>query len=135
MKKSNMCSRCEEEFNDPMNRRFHAQPIACHDCGPQIQLWNSEGKIIAEKDVALEQCIELINQGYLIAIKGLGGFHLVVDSTNDDSVQILRKRKHREEKPLAFMFRDIETVKNFCEVSLLEERLIKSSESPIVLLK
>ncbi len=135
MKKFKMCSRCEEEYNNPLDRRFHAQPIACHDCGPQLQLWNPEGKILAEKHEALLQCINLIENGYLIAIKGLGGFHLVVDSTNNEAVKLLRKRKHREEKPFALMFPDIEIVKKFCEVSPLEERLLKSPESPIILLK
>jgi hydrogenase maturation protein HypF len=135
MKIFKMCEDCEREYKNPLDRRFHAQPIACHKCGPQVQLWDSQGKILFEKQEAIEQCVELILKGYVIAIKGVGGFHLVVDATNDRAVAELRKRKHREEKPFALMFPDLDSVKKFCEVSELEERLLKSPESPIVLLK
>ncbi len=135
MKQFKMCSECEKEYNDPEDRRFHAQPIACPVCGPHIELWNSEGEKIAEKNEALQLVIDLINQNKIIAIKGIGGFHLIVNIENDNSVIELRKRKHREEKPFALMFPDIESVKKVCEVNELEERLLLSPETPIVLLK
>lgn len=134
MKNFKMCTHCEVEYNNPMDRRFHAQPIACPECGPQIELWNSTGKIISSKNTAINQTIDFINSGKIIAIKGLGGFHLVVDATNDTAVINLRNKKHREEKPFALMFPNLEMIKLFCEVSDLEERLLKSPESPIVLL-
>lgn len=135
MKIFKMCPECESEYKNPLNRRFHAQPIACPVCGPHIELWDNSGNLLYAKHDAILQTIELIKSGKIIAIKGIGGFHLVVDSTNDEAVKSLRKKKHREEKPFALMFPDIEMVKEFCVVSDLEERLLKSSESPIVLLR
>ncbi len=135
MKNFKMCSQCEAEYTNPLDRRFHAQPIACPQCGPQVQLWNNKGEIISEKQEAINQTCELINSGKIIALKGLGGFHLVVDATDNEAVIQLRKKKHREEKPFALMFPDIEMVKEICEVNEFEERLLKSPESPIVLLK
>ncbi len=135
MKNFKMCSQCENEYHNPLDRRFHAQPIACPDCGPQVQLWNKDGKIIDEKNDAINLCCQLIIEGKIIALKGLGGFHLIVDATNNDAVIELRKRKHREEKPFALMFPNIEMVKEICEVNDLEARLLKSPESPIVLLR
>ncbi len=135
MKNFQMCSHCKEEYHNPLDRRFHAQPIACPVCGPQIELWDSDGRIIALKQNAINQTCALIKSGEIIAIKGLGGFHLVVDATNDEAIIQLRKRKQREEKPFALMFPDLNMIKNYCEVSELEERLLKSSEAPIVLLK
>lgn len=135
MKNFQMCSHCKEEYHNPLDRRFHAQPIACPVCGPQIELWDANGRIIALKQNAINQTCALIKSGKIIAIKGLGGFHLVVDATNDEAIIQLRKRKQREEKPFALMFPDLNMIKNYCEVSELEERLLKSSEAPIVLLK
>ncbi len=135
MKNFQMCSHCKEEYHNPLDRRFHAQPIACPVCGPQIELWDANGRIIALKQNAINQTCALIKSGKIIAIKGLGGFHLVVDATNDEAIIQLRKRKQREEKPFALMFPDLNMIKNYCEVSELEERPLKSSEAPIVLLK
>ncbi|MFN4112055.1 MAG: carbamoyltransferase HypF, partial [Ignavibacteria bacterium] len=135
MKNFKMCPECESEYNNPLDRRFHAQPIACPVCGPQIELWDSNGEIVSQKQKAIDQTCKLIQSGKILAIKGLGGFHLVVDATNDEAVLELRKKKHREEKPFALMFPDIEMIKQFCSVSDLEVRLLKSSESPIVLLR
>lgn len=135
MKSFKMCSQCESEYNNPLDRRFHAQPIACPDCGPQVQLWNKNGEFLLEKNDAINKCIELILEGKIVALKGLGGFHLIVDATNDDAVIELRKRKHREEKPFALMFPNLEMTEEICEVNELEARLLKSSESPIVLLR
>jgi len=135
MKIFKMCDKCREEYKNPADRRFHAQPIACPDCGPQLFLWDEGGNIISEKQTALKETVDLIRQGKIIALKGLGGFQLIVDATNEEAVRELRKRKHREEKPFALMFPSIESIKEVCEVSETEERVLCSPESPIVLLK
>jgi hydrogenase maturation protein HypF len=130
-----MCPDCEREYHNPADRRFHAQPIACPVCGPHIELWDFNSESIAEKENAIYLTIDLINQGKILAIKGLGGFHLVVNAVDDNAVRELRKRKHREEKPFVLMFPDIEQIKQVCEVNELEERLLLSPEAPIVLLR
>lgn len=135
MKNFQMCPDCEREYHNPEDRRFHAQPIACPVCGPHIELWDFNGESIAEKENVIYLTIDLINQGKILAIKGLGGFHLVVNALDDNAVRELRKRKHREEKPFALMFPDIEQIKQVCEVNELEERLLLSPEAPIVLLR
>ena len=135
MKIFEMCDDCRKEYNDPTNRRFHAQPVACPKCGPHIELWNEHGKLLLKKNEALQKTAELIREGKIIAIKGLGGFQLVVDASNDSAVRRLRERKKREEKPFALMFPTLNEVKKVCKVSKFEERLLHSSESPIVLLK
>lgn len=135
MKIFEMCEQCRAEYEDPQNRRFHAQPIACHDCGPWIELWDEAGNKIVSHDNGLKETINHINSGKIIALKGLGGFQLIVDATNGNAVQRLRDRKHREEKPFALMFPTLDSVKAICQVSGFEERLLLSAESPIVLLK
>jgi hydrogenase maturation protein HypF len=135
MKKFIMCEECKEEYEDPLNRRFHAQPNACPNCGPHLELWNIKGKVLVTHHDALKQAVDEIKKGKVIALKGIGGFHLIVDARNSEAVELLRKRKHREEKPLALMMPDEETVKIYCEISDFEKRLLHSPESPIVLLK
>jgi hydrogenase maturation protein HypF len=135
MKKFTMCSECEREYTDPSNRRFHAQPNACPECGPQLQLWNAEGEVLAQKSAALQQAVEAIRAGRIVGVKGLGGFHLMVDARNEIAVQTLRTRKHREEKPFALMMPSIDELRMECEITPLEERLLRSPESPIVLLR
>ncbi len=135
MKGFEMCDRCREEYDDPMNRRFHAQPTACPECGPQLALWNEKGFAISVKEEALINTAKLINEGEIIALKGLGGFQLIVDASNNKAIKELRKRKHREEKPFALMFPNLESIKNICDVSLVEQQVLTSPESPIVLLK
>jgi hydrogenase maturation protein HypF len=135
MKNFKMCDKCRGEYENPSDRRFHAQPTACPDCGPQLFLWDENGNIIAEKHEALKQTVELIFKGKIIALKGLGGFQLIVDATNNEAVKELRKRKQREEKPFALMFPSLERIKELCEFSETEERVLKAPESPIVLLK
>jgi len=135
MKNFKMCDKCKSEYENPMDRRFHAQPTACPDCGPQLFLWDEKGNVISEKHPVLKQTVDLILKGKIIALKGLGGFQLIVDATDDEAVKELRKRKHREEKPFALMFPTLESIKEVCEVSEAEERVLNSSESPIVLLK
>jgi hydrogenase maturation protein HypF len=129
-----MCEACRREYEDPENRRFHAQPNACPACGPQLALWDQAGAVLAARHEALLSAAAAIRSGKIVALKGLGGFHLLVDAKNQDAVLRLRKRKHREEKPLAMMVPSVESAKAYCRVSDLEERLLRSPESPIVLL-
>lgn len=135
MKKFAMCDECQAEYSNPLDRRFHAQPNACPRCGPQLELWDREGKVLALYHDALLQAAKAVRQGAIVAVKGLGGFHLIVDARNEEAVQCLRQRKHREEKPFALMYPTLEAVKAHCEVSEVEERLLTSPESPIVLLR
>jgi len=134
MKHFKMCGRCQAEYDDPENRRFHAQPNACHDCGPFLTLYDNNRRIIDCKN-PVEATAGLLKQGYIVAIKGLGGFHLAADAENDKAVYTLRKRKLREEKPFAIMSFDIEKIKRFAVVEPEEEALLSSYRRPIVLLK
>ena len=129
-----MCSDCQNEYNHPLNRRFHAQPNACPICGPQLELWDKNGKVIASLNPALKQAADIIISGQILALKGLGGFHLIVDARNETAVQNLRQRKRRPAKPLAVMYPNLEQVKQDCLVSKLEEKLLSSAAAPIVLL-
>ena len=135
MKSFRMCAQCQAEYDDPRNRRFHAQPNACPECGPQLQLWDSRGDVIAKRHEALLTASEAIKKGRIVAVKGLGGFQLLVDASSDSAVCELRRRKTRDEKAFALMFPDLTTVKTACHVTELEEKLLTSSESPIVLLR
>lgn len=135
MKNFPMCPECQREYEDPFDRRFHAQPNACPHCGPHLELWNVEGTALAIHHDALAKTAEALRRGKVVTVKGLGGFHLMVDARNDDAVQRLRERKHREEKPFALMFPSLESIRAECVVSELEERLLLSPESPIVLLQ
>jgi hydrogenase maturation protein HypF len=135
MQKFTMCSRCRHEYEDPKDRRFHAQPDACPVCGPRLALWDERGKTLATDDEALRQAAVALRVGQIVALKGLGGFQLLVDARNEEAVRRLRERKRREEKPLAVMFPDLESLKRYATVSTQEERLLTSPESPIVLLE
>jgi len=134
MKHFRMCVKCQAEYDDPGNRRFHAQPNACHDCGPYLTLYDNNRKMIDGKN-PVETTAGLLKQGYIVAIKGLGGFHLAADAENDKAVYTLRKRKGREEKPFAIMSFDVKKIKRFAVIESGEEALILSSRRPIVLLK
>lgn len=135
MKNFEMCPECRKEYENPADRRFHAQPVACPACGPQIELLDSAGNTVSYGDEALILTAAKIKSGKIIALKGLGGFQLIADASNESAVKLLRERKLREEKPFALMFCDVESVRKICRVSEFEERLLKSPESPIVLLK
>lgn len=135
MKRFAMCEACRAEYEDPRDRRFHAQPNACPACGPQLELWDRTGRVLAQRDAALQQAVQVIRRGEIAAVKGLGGFHLLVDARNEQAVCRLRELKHREEKPLALMAPSLAAVRALCEVSETEERLLTSPESPIVLLR
>jgi len=130
-----MCAACRREYDDPLDRRFHAQPNACPACGPQLALWSAAGDTLAERDAALAAAVQAIGAGRLVAVKGLGGFHLVADAGDAAAVDTLRARKHREEKPLALMYPTPSLVERDCEVSALEARLLAAPEAPIVLLR
>jgi len=129
-----MCDDCRREYEDPTDRRFHAQPNACWRCGPKVFLTNAAGKKLDEDD-PIRAAIKLLRDGKILAIKGLGGFHLAVDATNDDAVKTLRSKKMREEKPFAMMSPDVESIERFCLVSVEERALLESPNRPIVLLR
>ncbi len=135
MKKFEMCPDCRSEYENPNDRRFHAQPNACPVCGPLLEAWDGSGKVLSRRNDALLETAEAIRQGKIVAVKGLGGFHLVADARNDKAVETLRKRKHREEKPFALMYPSVDQIKEDCRVAPLELRLLCSAESPIVLLE
>ena len=135
MKKFTMCSACQKEYDDPHDRRFHAQPNACPSCGPHLELWEVKGNVLSKYHEALLQAAKVIREGKILALKGIGGFQLLVDSRNEEAVARLRIRKHREEKPLALMYPSLKAIRTDCRVSALEERLLLSPESPIVLLE
>jgi hydrogenase maturation protein HypF len=128
-----MCGACQSEYENPVSRRFHAQPNACWDCGPQVLLLAAEG---TRKDVAepIREAARLLQQGSVVAIKGLGGFHLACDAQNELAVGKLRERKRRVEKPFAIMVRRVEDAERFCVVDDASRKLMSSVERPIVLL-
>jgi hydrogenase maturation protein HypF len=134
MRQFEMCPACRNEYGDPLDQRFHAQPNACPVCGPQLALWSHEGKVLASGDDAMRMAGEAVRDGRILAVKGLGGFHLVVDARLDDAVRRLRHRKHREEKPFAVMCGSLTDVERHAVVSRDEARLLTSPEAPIVLL-
>jgi hydrogenase maturation protein HypF len=129
-----MCARCRAEYDDPENRRFHAQPNACWDCGPQAEFQDARGERISCDDPIGEAAARL-RAGAIVAVKGLGGFHLAADATNSEAVEKLRERKHRVEKPFAVMVPDAEAAAEFCELDGEERELLVSPERPIVILR
>ena len=135
MKKFRMCDRCRTEYNDPADRRFHAQPNACPECGPRLRFWDRDGHDLSRLDAPLLAAAQSLRDGEIVAVKGLGGFHLMVDARDAEAVGELRRRKHREEKPLAVMFPDRESIEQVARVSEQELRILTSPESPIVLLE
>jgi hydrogenase maturation protein HypF len=135
MRRFVMCSDCQAEYENPLDRRFHAQPNACPVCGPQLALWSPAGEPVANRDQALERAAEALRAGQILAVKGLGGFHLVVDARNAEAVARLRERKPRRDKPLALMARDLEQARSLCEIPGQAEALLTSAEAPIVLLE
>ncbi len=133
MRAFTMCPACQREYDDPTNRRFHAEPNACPVCGPHLTLTNPRGKTLGERERVLRSVRTLFSAGLIIAVKGVGGYHLMCDATNATAVAELRRRKHREEKPLAVMFRDLAQLRQFTEVSPAAEALLTSPPAPIVL--
>jgi len=135
MRKFAMCPECDREYHDPLDRRFHAQPNACPHCGPQLELWDANGAVLSHRDEALLKAAQSIREGRILALKGVGGFQLIVDAGSEPAVMRLRARKRREEKPFALMAPSLALLREDCEVSGPEERLLLSPESPIVLLR
>ncbi|KNZ71178.1 (NiFe) hydrogenase maturation protein HypF [Thermincola ferriacetica] len=129
-----MCAQCLDEYENPADRRFHAQPNACPACGPQVFLTDRRGEVLPVDD-PIRETAELLLRGHIIAIKGLGGYHLACDAKNEQAVRELRSRKYREDKPFAVMFKDVDSAFSYCHISVSEERLLKSIKRPIVLLK
>lgn len=137
-----MCPTCEAEYGDPANRRFHAQPNACPDCGPHVWLeanpvlvGHVRSLTVAERDQAIRETRKLLAEGAIVAVKGLGGFHLACDATSDRAVAQLRERKRRIDKPFAVMSTDSEAVAQYCYLSEQERQLLESPQRPIVLLR
>ena len=130
-----MCSACAAEYQDPANRRFHAQPVACHQCGPQVWLEDSgSNKKITRQEEAIQQARKRILQGQVVAIRGLGGFHLACDAANQAAVSLLRERKLRVDKPFALMMPSLDVVRKNACLSPAEQELLTSREKPIVIL-
>ena len=134
MRNFTMCPQCQQEYNDPLDRRFHAQPNACPRCGPNPQLVDSKGNPVPEEDT-IATASKLLRKGKIIAIKGLGGFLLACDATNEKTIQLLRERKRRTAKPLAVMLVSLEEVRQHCLVDDTEAELLTSPQCPIVLLR
>jgi len=128
-----MCEECRTEYNDPLDRRFHAQPVACARCGPQVTLLDNTGQEVKVED-PVRKTAELLKSGAIVAIKGLGGFHLACDAYNNTAVKKLRQRKYREDKPFALMCRDTDVARKLCVFGTEIAALLKSPQSPIVIL-
>jgi hydrogenase maturation protein HypF len=128
-----MCPMCSSEYHNPADRRFHAQPNACPECGPALQLFSNDSNLIKTHN-PLREAITLLKRGAIIAIKGIGGFHIACDATKENVVAGLRARKYREDKPFALMCRDMGVVKSLCVVDDISSDLLASKERPIVIL-
>lgn len=134
MKNFHMCKSCNDEYTDPSNRRFHAQPNACATCGPHLWLEDKNRNILSKNEKSINDTLSLLKSGNLLAIKGLCGFHLACDAKNESSINKLRVRKNRPFKPFALMMRNIETVKKYCEIKEFEEDILTGFRKPIVIL-
>lgn len=142
-----MCRPCKQEYTDPADRRYHAQPVSCHDCGPVLSLADENGKFISNADreentpydkkslKCLSYISDIIKNGKIAAIKGIGGYHLTCDGLSEEAVKRLRARKHRDDKPFALMMKSMDVVKKYCYVDEKEKQLLESPASPIVLLR
>jgi hydrogenase maturation protein HypF len=133
-----MCEACEREYSEPNNRRFNAEAIACHDCGPRVTLIRLNGRATSFEQHSMIDGVDvarrLIQKGEIVAVKGLGGYHLACDAAKADVVARLRRLKRRDAKPFALMARDLNVIRRYCSVGILEERLLTSMAAPIVLL-
>jgi hydrogenase maturation protein HypF len=135
MRHFKMCSRCQAEYDEPTDRRFHAQPNACGDCGPHVDLFDNHRQLVSSYGDAVKTAAELLKQGQILAVKGLGGYHLAADAANAEAVRKLRRRKLREEKPFAMMSYDPAAVRSYADLGTEEEKSLTSIQRPIVLLK
>ncbi len=130
-----MCLACRAEYENPLDRRFHAQPISCWDCGPSLTFSDAETQRRRDAEKEIEQTTQSLLNGQVVAIKGIGGFHLACDARNEMAIKTLRNRKNRVDKPFAVMCKDLETARKFVEVNEAEVEVLTSKERPIVLLK
>ncbi|RBQ31458.1 carbamoyltransferase HypF [Arcobacter sp. FW59] len=130
-----LCKKCEDEYKNPLNRRYHTQAISCEECGPNTILYNINNDILFNNIKAIEQTANLIKQGYIVALKGIGGFHIVCDATNDKAIKKLREFKKRYTKPFAVMFNSLNSIKEYTNIDFKEEEILTSKEKPIVLLR
>lgn len=128
-----MCSACKKEYIDPNNRRYHAQPISCYECGPKLRYISLSGEEQRDEKKAFKKICNIIKSGKSVALKGVGGFHIVCDATNEKAINLLRKSKNRQTKPFAVMFKSIRDIKKVCKLSKKDEILILSKERPIVI--
>ncbi|MDD2266093.1 carbamoyltransferase HypF [Sulfuricurvum sp.] len=133
MKHFTMCPECEAEYTDPNSRRYHAEPISCPQCGPKLKMIDNQGNLIVGDP--LELAVKMVKEGKIIALKGLGGFHLMCDATSDIAVAELRRRKHRKAKPLAVMFRSLEDLERYSEITEDERAHIAGALKPIVVVR
>ncbi|HVU45714.1 MAG TPA: carbamoyltransferase HypF, partial [Terracidiphilus sp.] len=133
MARFQMCPECQAEYDDPRSRRFHAQPNACWKCGPQLEFWSNEGQLIDAED-PIAAAADALHSGKIVAVKGLGGFHLAADALNASAVKLLRERKRRVEKPFAVMVPDLNAAEELCYISTNECAALQSLQRPIVLL-
>ncbi len=134
MQNFNMCPSCKEEYENPLDRRFHAQPTCCKACGPALSLLDFQGNTLLGTD-PITKTRTLIKSGAILAVKGLGGFHLICDATSQKAIQTLRNRKNRPTKPLALMMKDLGTVLQYCCLNTQEEEVLLGNKKPILLLK
>jgi hydrogenase maturation protein HypF len=134
MRHFQMCPECQQEYDNPLDRRFHAQPNACPRCGPSLELVDNRGVAVGAEDT-LSETGRLLREGSIVAVKGLGGFLLACDATNEKVVKLLRERKKRPSKPFAVMLTSLEEAEEHCEVSEAEKELLTSHQCPIVLLR
>ncbi len=130
-----LCSACRAEYESETDRRFHVEPIACPICGPRLSLWDEQGREIAAEEEALQRAVAFLDEGLIVAVKGLGGFQLWVDAQSEDDLQRLRDRKQRADKPFAVLFPSLEAVRDYCLLSPDEELLLCSPQAPIVLVR
>lgn len=130
-----LCEACGAEYENPLDRRFHAEPIACPTCGPHLVLWDAAGTPLTEREEALTQAADAIKSGAIVAVKGLGGFHLIVNASDPAAVQRLRQRKHREAKPFALMYPGMAEIEADCEICPTEREILQSYVAPIVLVR
>ncbi len=134
-----LCQPCEEEYLNPLDRRFHAQPLACASCGPVLTFRSGQQQLQGNEE-ALKACVKALQQGKIIAVKGIGGYHLICDATNEDTINILRQRKHRPDKPFAVLFpwkgeNGTDVIQNYLQASATEEFFISHASRPVVLIK
>jgi hydrogenase maturation protein HypF len=129
-----MCAECEKEYKDPKDRRYHAQPIGCFNCGPKLSLKTKDHEIVLPQEKIIDKAVEFLEDGKILAIKGVGGYHLVCDATNHKAVKELRARKSRPHKPFAVMLKDTKSAKALADISNVEQKYLSSMERPIVLL-